>query len=501
MRRRGLIVLLFAASFVVGCGSSSSSSSNPVATEMSYLPAGSPVVVTVATDPNGAAIHGVNGLLGQFSFASIGIGALKQRLQTSGINYDVDLKPLFGNPVALSVSPPSLTSVSAAASGGASASSLASSSGENVLIVWVTKDGEKLKSLLAKAEPSARRIGEHDGASVYDDGSTGALAIDGSTLIFAGSVPAVQAALDRHKNGGGMTEAQFKGATSSLPEDAVVNIFGDIGGLLNSQGLASARQVPWVAAIHSYAEAITASASGLKLSLHLDTSGAQLTDAQLPFAPGSTAPALASGFPLSFGIHDPAHIVQFGEAAERTSNPVSYSKFEARQAALRAKTGADLNSLVNLLTGDLIIASDFRTIMGRVTVSDPVAAADVLDKLATNDTGKTTLRKTTDGWLYVTKRRSLPVVLVGNQLAVGEATVPELKAFATAPTAPASGAQGTVAYRVGLSQLLSLLLHGAGSAGSTGQLLGSVLGQLSDITGWASVSPSQLLDEQTIGVH
>ncbi len=184
-----------------------------------------------------------------------------------------------------------------------------------------------------------------------------------------------------------MTEAQYKSATSALPQDALVTMFGDIGGLLNSQGLASARQVPWVAAIHGYAEAITASSSGLKFSYHVDTSGAQLTDAQLPFAPGSTAPALATGVPITFGIHDPAHIARFTEAAEQVANPASYAKFQARQAALRAKTGVDLNSLINLLSGDLIIASDTHTTMGRVTVSDPTAAANVLDKLSANVKG------------------------------------------------------------------------------------------------------------------
>ncbi len=141
--------------------------------------------------------------------------------------------------------------------------------------------------------------------------------------------------------------------------------------------------MPWVAAIHSYAEAITASSSGLKFTYHVDTSGAQLTDAQLPFAPGNTAPALAGNFPITFGIHDPAHIVQFGESAEQVASPVSYAAFQKRQAAARAKTGVDLGSLFSLFTGDLIIASDTHKTMGRVTVSDPTAAANVLDKLST----------------------------------------------------------------------------------------------------------------------
>ena len=327
MRRRRLIALLAAACIVVVAGCGSSSSSNPIASELSYLPAGSPFVMSVATDPNGAAIHGVNALLGQFPFASLGIGALKQKLQQSGINYDGDVRPLFGNPVVLALSSVAVPSTS----------TLTNPASSNALVVWETKDGDKLKSLLKRVAPGLHQSGEHDGATIYGDGSNGAFAIDGSTLVFGASAASVNAALDRHKNGGGMTEAQYKAATAGLPSDALVSVVGDIGGLLNSQGLASARQIPWVAAIHSYSEAITASSSGLKVSYHIDTSGAQLTDAQLPFAPGNTAPALAGNFPITFGIHDPAHIFQFAESAEQVASPVSYGAFQKRQAAVRAR--------------------------------------------------------------------------------------------------------------------------------------------------------------------
>lgn len=489
MRRLCLISLLAAACLVAGCGSSSSSSSNPVATEMSYLPAGSPLVMTVATDPNGAAIQGVNALIGQFPFASLGIGALKQKLQQNGINYDGDVKPLFGNPVALALSTAGLTS----------ASGLTSPAASNVLIVWVTKDGDKLKSLLERVAPGLHRTGKHDGASIYSDGSSGAVAIDGATLIFGASVDSVKAALDRHKNRGGMTEAQYKSAISTLSQDAVVNAIGNVGGLLDAQGLAGARQIPWVGAIHSYAESITASSSGLKVNLHLNTSGARLTNAQLPFASGSTAPALAGNFPITLGIHDPARIAQFAESAEKVANPVSYRKFQARQAALRAKSGVDLNGLISLLTGDLIIASDTHTTMGRVTVSNPTATANVLDKLATTPGAlrSDSLKRVAGRWELVTKHSTLPVLLVGNQLVVGKASVADLKAFASAPTTPAQNAQGSVAYRISLTRLLGPALR---NATSTSQVARVILNQLADLTGSSSVSASGLTGAATLGV-
>src|SRR5436305_368755 len=133
--RRCLILFAAAACLVAGCGSSSSSSSNPLTTELSYLPSGSPLILTVATDPNGGAIKGVNALIGRFPLASIGVGALKSKLQQSGVNYDGDVRPLLGNPVALAVT----------------GSSVSTHLTTNVLVVWVTKDADKLKSLVQKA--------------------------------------------------------------------------------------------------------------------------------------------------------------------------------------------------------------------------------------------------------------------------------------------------------------------------------------------------------------
>ena len=72
--------------------------------------------------------------------------------------------------------------------------------------------------------------------------------------------------------------------------------------------------------------------------------------------------------------------------------------------------------------------------MGRVTVSDPTAAANALDKLSTTSGGpfKTaSLKRVPGGWEYVTKHSALPVLLVGNQLVVGKASVGDLKPFAS----------------------------------------------------------------------
>src|SRR5436305_9837743 len=105
MRSRRLFLPFAAVLLTVGlagCGGSSGSKlSEPLQDELSYFPSGSPLVLTVATDPNSDAIKHAQALEGQFPIAAFGQTALKNRLQQAGINYDNDVRPLFGNPLML----------------------------------------------------------------------------------------------------------------------------------------------------------------------------------------------------------------------------------------------------------------------------------------------------------------------------------------------------------------------------------------------------------------
>ena len=147
------------------------------------------------------------------------------------------------------------------------------------------------------------------------------MAISGATLVFASDPAVVNAALDRHANGGGLTSAEVARETAGLPQDTLFETFGNLSGVLSSASAAKARAVPWVAALRGYGAAISASASGLTFHYHLDTTGASLNASQLPFAPGSAAPSLIASAPISVGIHDPAQIFAFVEAAEQATKP------------------------------------------------------------------------------------------------------------------------------------------------------------------------------------
>jgi len=485
--RRTLIPMLLAVIAIAGCGSSSTHASHAqsvVTTELSYFPTNTPFVLTLATNPNAGSVQSAQGLLGRFPEAVLGIDALESKLGSVGLSYDGDIRPLFGNPIAL---------------GAASGTSFSASGAESeFLAVWVTKSSTALNSLISKLLRGVPATGTRDGASLYQLGSV-TLAIDGATAIL-GTTSSVTAALDRHAHSAGFTSAEFATDTAGLPQSTLMEAFGSLTGVLSQPSAAKARLVPWVAAIRGYGAAISASSSGVTFQYRLDTSGGSLNSSEVPIAAGTTPPSLAGTMPIAVGIDDPAQIVSFAEAAEQAASPSGYAKFETREASLKRKTGVDLNSLASLLTGDLILDSDTHTTIGRVTVSDPSTAASTLAKLATAPRGvfksHTSVTKLAGGFYSINEpTTTLTIGVVGNQLVAGKATVAQDRAFAAEPATASTFGHGSVAFRIGLLDLLHLTLKQQPPA-----IIQTLLSQLGDITGWTAASPGALTGSATLAI-
>jgi hypothetical protein len=467
---------LLLACLLAACGSSGSAGapSDPLAAELSYIPPASPVIATVVTDPNSAPVKNASALLTRFQVLNLLTASLKQQLQKQGLSYDTDIKPLLGNPVVLGT--------------------IQAAPGESKLKgvgVWVTKDASKLNALITKPSNGDKKIGSHDGATLYRtrDGSMVA-AIDGPTLVAADTQSLVEAALDRHKNGSGMSLTQYNQQVSGLPSGSLMRVSGNVQPLLATQRTAQARQIPWVAAIKGYGVAFTPASDGISLDWRIDTTGRQLTAAQLPLAAGNTAPALAAGEPGSLGIHNPAQIAKFVESALQAVNPNQYAQLQAAFGALRNGFGIDVNGALGQLTGDLITAGEGPVSLIRAGVGNPALVSQTLANLQKHigSLAAGTSMKSLGGGFYLVSRQSLTFVvgLVGNQLVAGNASVAKLRAFATGPTKP-SGGQGAIAFSESLPQVLKLtgaLVHSAEA-----QL---ILGQLKSFSGWIGNTPSAL---------
>lgn len=469
---------------LAACGSSSSSSapSSPLAAELSYLPSGSPVIATIVTAPNSAPVKNLNALLTKFQVAGLLTSALQQELQKQGLNYDSDIKPLLGNPAVVG-------GIEVAGAG----------SKLKGVAAWVTKDASKLNALLSKSSSGDKKIGSHDGATLYRsrDGSTIA-AVDGPTLVVADTQALVVAALDRHKNGGGVSLSQYSQEIAGLPSQPLVRVSGNVASLLATPQAAKARQIPWVAAIKGYAVAINPTSNGISLDWKVDTTGRQLTAAQLPLAAGSTAPALASGEPGSLGIRDPAQIVAFAESAIQAVSPTDYQQFQAALGALRNGFGIDVTGALGQLTGDLITAGEGQVSLIRAGVGNPAIVSQTLANLQKHihSFSPTTSMRSLGGGFYQVTNPSLTFVvgLVGNQLVAGNTSPAKLRAFATKPTVP-SGGRGAIAFSESLQQVLRLT---GGLVRSTEARL--ILSQLNSFSGWIANTTSALTGHAVVTI-
>lgn len=470
-----LLAAIAAAFALAGCGSSAPSSS-PLGSALSYFPPGTPFVMSVATDPNAPAVKNAQAMLQRLPFVSLGEAGLMSQLQRVGINYDTDVRPLFGNPVLL----------------GIAGSTAHASARTRILLAWVTKDAGTLAGLIGKTH--LPKAGSHDGATLYSAG-TAELAVDGATLLVASSPELVESALDLHAHGGGMTPADYTRETSGLPQNALVYAVGQLSQILAANA-PKALTVPWVRALRGYGASVSASSSGLSIRYRLDTSATTLSSTELPLSAGATPPSLAGTAPIQFGLRDPGASVRFALAAEQEAEPQKFAADMARLAAAERKTGVNFQrDVLGQIGSNAAVNSDGRSFMARVDVVNPAAAQRTLRKLGTSIGAFFTLKHgetvTTGPGSFDTVHhpggKDIVFGLVGNEFVAGTTGPTQLKEFAAVTETAAPAAQGAAAFRVSLPALLAVMLHRA-PAGIAGQ----VLGMLGDVTGWTAASPGAL---------
>ncbi len=466
--RRILAFAVLGALALAGCGSSSSSSGNPLNTELSYFPAGSPAVAVLATDPNGSAWQDASGFVAKFPLAKLGIAALQSDMAKSGVNYAQDIQPLLGNPVALGVPTTS------------------TASSNSFLLVLIAKDASKLSSLTTK-QPAPQSAGTYDGAKLYQGGSF-ALATDGATAVLAPSLTIVKSALDLHAHGGGITPANFTLAFTGLPQNTLLQVYGNLTGVLSRPQAAQARQIPWVGALTSYGLTVGVADTGIDIHYRVDTSGASLTSSELPLPTGSTAPSVAGVAPVVVGFRDLAQLFAFTEGAVAAVDPKALASF----TATAAKDGISLNrDLVSQFTGNSELDYGASGVLARAEVTDPAAVSATLAKFKN--------LKRIGGGFYQSKKPGKPlrIGIADGRLVLGSATPAVLRAFAAAAANPISGASGPLAERISPAALLSLVAaasHSASASGLSSQAA-PLLGAFGNVVAWTANNSSGLYGE------
>lgn len=470
---------------IAGCGSSKkSAASNSTLATLSYFPSTSPFVMTVPTDPKAAGAKNAKALQQRLPQIALLQTAAFSRLAQIGINYNKEIKPLFGNPITFGV----LSTQSAAAE-------------TPFLGVWVTKNAGDLAALLKKLGPGLQSNGSHDGAKLYQAG-TAALAIDGPTIMFARSSQDIEAALDRHKNGGGFSSAEYARLTSGIGSDGAVQMFGDVTQALSMPTAAQARRIPWVAAIKGYGASMGYSSGGVTFKFHLDTTGRSLTASQVPLASGAPQPGVTGSAPIQAGLRNLMQPIHFAEAAVQATEPGRYAHFLKKSAQLKQRIGFDLNAFVGMMTGTFDVSSDTKTTIARVGVSDPAAVSAMVKKLAAAPASASAFSKGTTirplgGGLYDVREpdSELTMGVVGDQLLLGKASPAQIRTFAKAPNTNVPGVSGSVVFRVAIPDLLHLALKQTPSPAAQ-----QILNLLGNLTGSLSATPSGLNGTATLAL-
>src|SRR3954470_8440590 len=367
--KRLLPLLALLALSIAGCGGGGSSASSPLDEGLGFLPKDAPFAVAISTDTGGGQYQNANTILKKFPFGEQAVATLKRRFEQSGVSYDNDVKPVLGNPFVVGATTPE------ALQGG--------NSRNEYVAALKGKDSGKLESLVKKG---SKETGDKNGYKIYESGGGSRLAYKDGVVVFAGSNKLLDDALDQRGRGDRLTEDVFNKGLEGLPKDAVVRIYGDAGRLIKaSPNSAKARKVKWVDALRQFGATASVNQDAIDIDFNLHTDAGQLTDADLPLAPGDQAPqVIKQPGAFSFGLRNPAQIEKFAEAAGQAVNPSGYGQFQQGKAQIEKQLGVSFNKdLIDQLTGD--VAANV-TVSGRfglrAELKDPAAFRATLKKVA-----------------------------------------------------------------------------------------------------------------------
>ena len=372
MRKLSLLTLTVGALAIAGCGSGGGGegADSPLDNALRYLPVDAPFVVAIDTDTEGDQFEAAGNLSDRFPFGAEVEKQLRELVEERAGDFE-DVKKALGNEFVV---------------GSTDARSFVDSPGDDdeaFVGAIEVKDQDALDNLISGDK--AKEDGEVDGAKVYEDDSGEPFAIDGDTLVVAGSRQELEAALSRRDGDDSLTEEDFDAGTEGVSAGALARIYLNVGQLLRVDAdAADALKSKWVRAVRTAGIALTFDEGEIGVDVDVTTDSAGLTDADLPIAAGEAAPqVLDRPGAINLALRDPSQVLEFAQATAKAIGPEGFASFEEDKAKIKRELGVDLDSdLIDKLDGDLALSVGLDGKFGaRAKLDDPAAFRKTLTKL------------------------------------------------------------------------------------------------------------------------
>jgi Protein of unknown function (DUF3352) len=370
--KRAVVALAFVVAVAAAaCGGGTDTAAESAAGDaLAYLPKDAGAVVLLSTDFESEQWQRFD----REVFQRFGQGSvenlIEEAVESEGdISYDDDVKPLLGNEVVVGTL--------------GEARDLVDVDDGAIVGALEVPDGDQARSALQKG--GFQRTGEESGATLYRHGDDAVAAVEGNVVVGATNRETLLRALAIRDGDDGLTEEDLDERLDDLPQDALFRAFGDLESLGGIEELSRFRSVPWVAAVQSFALALSMPADE---ELHLDaavfTDPAGLDEEDLPLATGEEAPEIVlREDEISGGNRDQSVTTVFLLRALRAGYPDS--RFVRAVAEVESELGIDFEEeILRQFNGPSAsyVSSDGSAFAARSEVRDPDALRAVLPRIA-----------------------------------------------------------------------------------------------------------------------
>ena len=354
---------------IAACGGDGGDeAASPLDNALGYLGEDAPFAVSIDTDIRGDQYDAIGEILGKFPFGDQLKRSAREAVEEQGGEFE-DIEPLLGNEFVVGA-----TNVRSLVGG--------SSDATDFVGAIQTKDAGKLEEVVRRE--NAKEDGEKNGATIYKDDDGDSFATKDDVLIVAGSRRQLEGALAQREADGRLTEETFDKGTENLPKDALLRVYGDLQKMLAADpSTRDARKVKWVQALRTFGAAASFEDDEVNVDFRVDTDGGDLTDRDLPFAAGSSAPSLIDrAGEIAGGLKDPTQIVEFAESAAQAVDPSGFGDYETGRRAIEKRLDIDIeDDVLEQLEGDLGVTIALDGKYGvRAELKDPEAFDRTLAK-------------------------------------------------------------------------------------------------------------------------